>query len=125
MARSGTLTTAQGRALDALLTSASVRAAAAASGTPERTLFRWLADEAFSGELARRRRELSKQVLASLAGGAESAIREMQGLVTGATSEAVRRAACRDVIDLILRVSQQQDIDERLAAIERAMEANE
>lgn len=122
MAEIGRLPGKQARAIEALLTCATVRAAAEQAGVPERTLFRWLGEDAFSNELATRRREIQKQVLSSITEHAESAIRELAELATGSESDHVRRAACKDILETCLKVQAQLDTDERLARLERILE---
>lgn len=121
MADSGTFSAKQTRAIDALLTSPTVRAAAESAGVPERTLFRWLGEEPFSNELASRRREIQKQVLSSIAEYAEKAVRELGAIATGSERDSVRRAACKDVLEITLKVAAALDVDDRISKLERML----
>ncbi len=78
MAQNGTtpgdLSAAQRRAIEALLSEASIEAAATASGVPRRTLHRWLAEDvAFTAALRAAQDRAIDAAVSRLSGGAGNA----------------------------------------------------
>ncbi len=87
------LTTNQRRALEALLSEPTVRAAAAACNLTERTLYRYLAESAFRAELHARQDDILAASTAALVGMSGDMLRELHRLAMKAESESVRARA--------------------------------
>jgi len=116
-AQNGTLSRKQLRAIAAILDSPSMDAAAKHARVGRTTLYTWLRDAAFRGELTRRQAEVFDTALSRLKCLVGDAVQGLGDLV-GYADERVKRSACRDVLDVALKVKELHEIEERLAAIE-------
>jgi len=85
-------------ALNALLTSPSVRAAAAGSGIAERTFFNYLNEKEFTDRLAAARHEATQGIIHLLRSNMESAIDTIVHLHIHSEDERVRLAAARELL---------------------------
>ena len=118
---SAKLTQRQLQALTAILDTESMEAAARRAHVGRTTLYTWLRDPLFRAELTRRQNEVFDAALARLKSLVGNAVKGLGELI-GAKSEAVKRSACRDILDAALKVKELHDIDERLTEIEKYME---
>lgn len=115
--------TSQARALEALLSSSTVREASHLAGVSERQVYRWLALPEFRAKLKageRERIESAMRCLSSLTGEAVSALASVlaEPEQYGAN---IKRLAAVSIIELMLKAREQLDIDERLEALERTV----
>lgn len=125
MAEKGTLsrTTAglsanQKKALSALLTSKSVRDAAKTCGLAERTVWRYLAEDLFLQALRSEQSAIYAAASVRLSEGTDKALEELESLMTGAKSEAVKRQAISDWLSYGFKLWELQELESRIAALE-------
>jgi len=116
-AQNGTLSRKQHRAIAAILDTPSMDAAAKRARVGRTTLYTWLRDAAFRDELARRQGEVFDAALGRLKTLVGDAAQGLGDLV-GSFDERVKRSACRDILDVALKVHEIHEIERRLAAIE-------
>lgn len=104
----------------ALVVSNSVSEAAAQAGVSQRTVTRWLGTDAFRDAYRAQARETSAQAVTALMGGQ---LRAVEVLLKGLDSDtdAVRTRTATKLLELGIRV-REDDIAERLEALERAVE---
>lgn len=124
MAELGSLSPSQRRLIPALLTCRTVTAAAAVAKVPERTAYRWLADDAtFGAELARAEGEVISGAVRALLGLAESAVDCLRDTLDDKELPAsVRLRAAGAVIDGFLKLRELASIEKRLSELERTVQ---
>jgi hypothetical protein len=115
------LTAQQVAALEALLACRTLTAAAAQAGCSRRSLLRWLGEPEFRGELLRQRRLRLEVALQAVGESVGEACATLVALLD-AQAESVRRAAARDLLELAVKVAQ-DDLEERLLAVEARLAA--
>lgn len=116
------LTARQALALSALLTHASLKEAAEASGVGERTLFRYLRDAYFAAIYQRARHEQLAQAVATLQIKASEAVNVLLQIATNEQEKATARvAAARAIVDGALKASELENIENRLTALEQTI----
>lgn len=115
------LTAPQVAALEALLACRTLTAAAAQAGCSRRSLLRWQAEPAFRAELLRQRRQRLELALQAVGESVGRACATLVALLD-AQGEGVRRAAARDLLELAVKVAQ-DDLEERLLAVEARLAA--
>ena len=121
MADNGSLSARQQRAVAALLASKTVAEAAASAKVGERTLFRWLAeDAAFRAALSQAEGELLATTTRRLLGLQGQALEALEYLLTRGESEGVRLRAAQVALELSLKLREQVSIEQRLQALEQA-----
>ena len=111
----------QQRAIAAILDTANMEDAARRARVGRTTLYTWLREPAFRDELTRRQADIFDAALARLKCLVGDAVNGLGDLI-GATSENVRRSACRDIVDIALKVREMRDIEDRLTQLERAVQ---
>jgi hypothetical protein len=112
----------QRRAIAALLSSRNVQDAAQAVRVGERTLYRWLADDAdFRKALTIAESALIDDTTRRLISGATAALDALAGLITSAESESVKKAAASDWLAHLIKLRELRDIEQRLADLEAAV----
>jgi len=110
----------QRRALNALLDSTSVRAAAKKANLCESTLYRYLADPVFKGELSKRQDAIVSSVTAALTGLAGESVRTLRGILKSRTaSDAVKCRAALGWLSQMRQSVELADLAERVAALEQ------
>lgn len=118
------LTARQLLALSALLTHASLKEAAEASGVGDRTLFRYLRDPQFAEIYQRARHEQLAQAVATLQTKASEAVNVLLQIATNEQAKATARvAAARALIDGALRATESETLERRLTALEQRIKA--
>lgn len=114
----------QAKAMSALLTGKNQAEAAQDAGVHVRTLQRWLAEDAiFIASLRAAEADavnVAARGLAGLAGDAVSTLREV--LTTVSYHPAVRLKAAGDVLGNLLKLRELVTLEERIAAIEEAIQ---
>ncbi len=114
------LTLRQQSALSIIAASPSVAQAARASGVGQSTIYRWMEDDDFRGELSRIRQQ-----------SAELARRELQGLMLRSVSvladamedpdKAVRLRAARYAMSFAVRISEIEDLRKQVQELEEVI----
>lgn len=123
MGKSGAVSVKQTQAITALLDSRSVAEAAEKCGTPTRTIYRWLLEDDFKTALAAAENELLDTAVRRLLNLQQTALTALQVvMVAHDTPPSARVAAARVVLDGMLKLREQHTIEQRLQAIEAAME---
>jgi len=120
--RGGTKERLREVAIGALLTNPTHEAAAKAAGVSESTLARWMRDPTFAAAVREARRRALEQALGALSAATAEAVETLRVLL-GAEGEAVRVRAAVAILDHALRGAETQDLEERIAALEAALEA--
>ncbi|MBU6382588.1 MAG: hypothetical protein KGR21_09315 [Proteobacteria bacterium] len=110
------------RALAALMTSATVKSAAALSGVGERTLHRWLRDPEFAAQLAEVEAELVDGAARRLLSLTEDAIRSLAQLSVGAEDDGIRLRTAVAILDQAARWRESVSIEKRVVALEQGVQ---
>jgi len=108
--------------LAALAAGNTVEDAAKAAGLSPRTAYRRLADPQFARRLAQARDELISSALGELVDCASEAVATLRALL-GASDERVRLGAGKAILDQLLRLRETLTLSQRLAALERSLQA--
>ena len=106
------------RLIASLAAGADYKRAAQESGYGVRTIGRRMADPQFASQVREARRRLLDDALGELSTTARDAARTLR-LLLNAKSEQVRYMAARAVIDVLMRHRADNEIDERIAELER------
>jgi hypothetical protein len=107
----------QARLLAELVRNPDVQAAARTAGVGRTTVYRWLKDPAFAGELARLRNEVMDEALGSVKSLTTRAAEELHRLL-GTDNERLRRLVCKDILSYSIRVREVEGLERRLACLE-------
>jgi|GEM_PF-492641 len=110
--------------IGALVVAPDIRAACKAVGVGRTTAHRWLNDPAFRAELARQRDAVLVEALDSVKTHAVRAMSELAGLLQS-KDDRLRRMICNDLLGHAIRVRELEDIERRLAALEKGAKHNE
>jgi hypothetical protein len=111
---------AQQRAVVALLQFRNVAEAATATGTPARTIYRWLREEGFRAALVVAEGaaiDAATRRLVTLSG---KAIDVFDGLLDASSPPTVRLRAAAGVLEYLLRLRELRDLEARLTRLEEA-----
>lgn len=113
------LTTNQRKALAALLGCSTIEDAAERCGLTSRTLYNYLSDAAFKGELRRRQDQAIAAATSALSGLAGTAIAVLRGVLTDPdASHATKTRAALGVLDQRRKSTELDDIIRRLDVLE-------
>jgi hypothetical protein len=104
----------------ALACGASVDQAARQCGLSTRTVYRRLAEPSFRQRLQALRGDMVSRTAGTLTAAATEAVRTLLELLKSSTSDAVRLGAARAVLEIGIKVREVADLEERLAALEKA-----
>ena len=116
-------TAVDGTLLASLAAGASVDQAAAVAHVSPATVARRLRRPEFRAELAAARAATVERAVARLSMASVAAASELLKLTTSAKSEQVRLAGARAILELGQRLREANDVEQRLAALEAALEA--
>lgn len=112
-------------AIGALLTQRNVEDAARAVGIAPNTLLRWMKLPEFQAEYREARRAAFGQAIARLHQGSSAAVTTLLKLMLDSATPPSTRARCAEcVISLAGESIDREEIESRLAALERAQEAS-
>ena len=113
---------AQERAIVALLSEPTLRAAASSAGISESTLWRWLRDPAFRVAYRRARQEVLERATARLAALVGVAVEALSKIVADrAVSPHVRVSAASRIVEFALKAAEIEDVQARLEKLESAL----
>lgn len=115
------ITVKQQKAIAALLSERTGRDAAKKAGISEKTLYTWLADPVFRSALREAERGVLDDVTRRLATGQRLALDTLESLIQKARHESTKLNACVQWLSLFVKYRDMQDIDERLSALEAAV----
>jgi hypothetical protein len=116
----------QARAIEALMSEPSIKAAAKKSGVGFATLRRWLQDPAFNAALRDARSQVFERTMVTLAAAAETAVEVLREVMTNqaaaeSDSASVRVRAARVALGAMLRSHDLVEIEQRLKALEERL----
>jgi hypothetical protein len=94
-------------------------AAARQAGVSARTVFRRLADPGFKAQLQKLQADMVHRSMGTLVAMYGEAARGLLELIKSTAPPAVRLGAIRTVLEFGLRLREQADLEERLAALEK------
>lgn len=114
-------TARQKKLLAAFVVNPDVQAACKAAGIGRTTAYRWLREPAFRDALGRERDAVLTEALSAVKAHVTRAVSELAKLLK-AKDDRLRRLACNDILGHALKVRELEDIEARLAALERALE---
>lgn len=109
----------------ALACGATKEAAARKAGVSESTVYRRLKEPGFQRELNKMRVDMVQRATSMLTASAMEAAKTLVALQDVATPPAVRLGAARAILDFGLKMRQDADLEERLAALEAVLEDQE
>lgn len=116
------LTAKQQRAIDALLREPTTQAAAEAAGVSKATIFRWLADEAFSAAYQTARGQLLESTLTALQSASVEAVNVLREVMTDASLNAFARvSAAKAVLEMGFKAREVLEVEARLSALEAGL----
>lgn len=118
------ITTKQQKAIAAMLSERTTTAAAKKAGISERTLYTWLNEPAFRGALRKAEKAILDDVTRRLSAGQTLALDTLEKLVKSARHESTKLRASVAWLEMSLKYRDAQDIEERLTALEAAINAN-
>ena len=84
------------------------------------TYYKWLKDPEFKAELDKKRNEVVSDAFGILSQGLTKAVENLVELLDH-TDDRLKRMACKDVIEYIIKHKETEDLDERLTAIEQRL----
>ena len=84
------------------------------------TFYEWLKIPEFKAELDRQRNEIAAEAFGILSQGLTKAVETLVSLLDN-KDDRLKRLAAKDVIDFIIRHKENEDLDERLTAIEQRL----
>jgi len=119
--KSSELTARQRRMIAAMLTNKNIGEACEAAKVGRSTLARWLDQEPFINALRKAQGEAITQAGSALIAAQETAINTLIILAERARNEGVKRAAANDLLAYSLKFHDQAEIEDRLAALEKAV----
>lgn len=124
MARNGTLSAKQTKAIDCLLSAANVTAAAECANVPRRTLYNWLSDDDFRHELEAAQRVLISTAARRLAYGLDKSVTTTLHLAESSEDENVRLRAALAIPQMLRDLREHYELSERIDRLEATIGAN-
>jgi len=119
------ITVKQQKAITALLSERTARDAAKKAGVNEKTLYTWLnSDPAFRSALREAESGLLETVTRRLGVGQSLALDTLESLIQKAKHESTKLTACVSWLNMFVKYRDMKDIDERLTALEAAINDN-
>lgn len=119
----GNLTTLQRKAVNALMETDTITAAAELAGCAQSSIYNWLKDPVFNAELLRLENVVRNKTGRILAKDSKKALDVIRELMTGErTPKPLRLRAAMAWLDYTIKTQDQSDIERRLAALEAKAE---
>lgn len=113
------LSPAQRKAIECLLTTGNITAAALAADVNRNTLYRWMRDETFAAELQTAEAEAVQGLSRVLAGLGDSAAAALKDALDSGQKITVRLRAAEIVTDRLLKIRELVELEQRIAALEQ------
>ena len=113
----------RGAAIQALMTSSTLAAAATKAGVSETTLLRWQRDPEFAADLHAAQDAAIQQTAHALAALAPGAINAIAAALSQSEPTALRLSGARLALDKLVDLTELASMARRLDALERALEA--
>ncbi len=121
---SASLTLRQLRTIAAILNTPNMEAAARRARVGRTTIYKWLREPAFRGELTHQQNEVFDAAFVRIKILVGKAVNGLGDLIE-AKSESVKRAACCDILDAALKVKELHEMEARLVIIEKTLKGHE
>jgi transposase len=118
------ITVKQQKAIAALLSERTIRDAAKTAGVNEKTLYTWLNEKDFRAALRSAEKDILDGVTRRLSAGQTLALDTLEKLVKSARHESTKLRASVAWLEMSLKFRDMQDIEERLTALEAAINGN-
>jgi len=113
------------RVIPHLLAAPSIEEGCKSAKVGKATVYEWLKNEAFRDELRRHREEIVQAALEGLKSNVSKATEALVGLLES-ENESIRHRAARDVIEFVVKTTENESLEERIEALEeRLKELNE
>ncbi len=110
----------QRRAIPFIVSSPTIIEGVNKAGVTPKTFYKWLKQPDFKAELDRQRNEAAKVALDTLTQSLNKAVENLVGLIDN-KDDRLKRLACKDVIEYILKHKEIEDLENRIAAIEQRL----
>lgn len=124
MATDGNLTTQQHKAIAALMVASDILTAAQLAGVGERTLHRWLKEDAdFQAALRTAETDAVAGAVRRLVGAADSAVTALVDIMQGNAAASVRLRAAIALLDQLTKLRQLTDLEARIATLEGQLQS--
>ena len=121
MIKKVTLSEKQMIAIELLMRSLPVAEVAKKAGVSRITIYRWLKSETFNAELTKRKHDLIEGVSRKLSGAMDQAVNVLIDLLKS-KNQNVRRLSAGNLIDYCMKFSNFTDIEDRIKALESAID---
>ncbi|MHC4618583.1 MAG: phBC6A51 family helix-turn-helix protein [Planctomycetota bacterium] len=116
------LTDRQIKAIPFLVTSATYTEGCKKAKINKTTLYKWLREPPFKKELDRQRELVAAEAFGLLSQALTKAVENLVDLIDSKDVR-VRRLACKDLIEFFLQHKENEELAERMGAIERRLDA--
>jgi hypothetical protein len=103
-----------------VLAARSIEEGCRTAGITRQTWYNWVKDEGFANDVYRRRERVISEALDRLKTSVAGAVEGLTGLVH-AGEDNVRLRACREVLDYFMKARELEEIERRLAVLERVV----
>ncbi len=113
-----TLTEKQLRAIPFLLAAPSIEEGCKRAKVSKATIYGWLKEEAFRGELRRQREEVVTGALEILKANVSKATETLVKLL-GSEKEGIRARAAEDIIEFTQKALEYEELERRISALEK------
>ena len=84
------------------------------------TLYKWLKEPEFKAEIEKQRDEVVAEAFGILSQGLTKAVETLVSFLDN-KDDRLKRMACKDVIEYIIKHKENEDLDKRLTAIEQQL----
>src|SRR5262245_18522748 len=111
----------EGELIQLLVTGVTVKDAAAKTRLSERTVYRRLKDPAFGESLEAARREMWARIADVMTAATLPSAKKLIGLLDPSVPHSVQLGAARTILEQSLKLREHTELEERLAAVEKAL----
>lgn len=115
------LTSKEIQLVNALLTSKTIREVSEKTGLSEATIYRYLKKEKIVNELEKSKRELTNNTLRYFITLGNKALNNIEELMNS-KSERIRLEASKYVLDMIVKIKELQELEDRINRLEQIVE---
>ena len=114
------LTNRQKYSIPLMLAARSIEEGCRMAGIAKQTWYNWMRDEGFKEAVCEQREAVVSEALDRLKAAVTGAVEGLTGLVN-AEEKNIRLRACAEVIDYVMKARELEDLERRLAALEKAI----
>ena len=116
------LTERQLKAIPHIVTAATYTESIKRAKISRKTFYEWMKIPTFKQELIRQREEIAKEAFGVLEQSLTKAVENLVGIID-TEDERLKRLACNDIIEHILKYREIQNLEKRLAQVETQLSA--